>query len=273
MSKKSQPAAEKPAAKAEPQEAWNRAWSIHRRLLQARQDIKGTKLWETFSIHRDFDAFSIHSLANGVEDVLGALGVRSDFRQTKWEKSGNMTVVEGVWRAINVDDPADIYDLPVVGEGADGSDKGLNKAVTSARKLGMVSALNLGIGKNVEEENTQAEGPPPQQTKPEPKPAEQPKKAEDYVHPEPKPNGTNGAPLKTYTMQFRNEKARAVLSTGMYQTIWGVVQNAPTTESLEEWCKLNDEMLQEFNADQPEISARLQKLVQGKYGTLRDKGV
>lgn len=260
-------------------EAWDSRWSIHRRMLQARVNIRGTKLWETFSIHRDFEAFSIHALANGVEEVLNALGVTSDFQPTKWEKSGSMTVVEGKWRAVNVDNPADVYELVVVGEGADGSDKGMNKAVTSARKLGMVSAMNLGIGRDVEKDNQQAEGPPPQQSKPAPK-AEATKKPEAFIHPEPpKTNGqTNGepvhaGPIKTYTMQFKNEKAKAVLSTGMYQQVWAVVSNAPTTESLTEWCELNNDMLMEFDKDQPDISKTLQKLVQGKFGTLRDKGI
>jgi hypothetical protein len=142
-----------------PAEVWRGDWGIHRRLLEARKILRTAQLSETFKIPkmRDFEAFSIHQLADECERVLNELGVVSDFATTKWFKSGNSSIVEGVttFRCVDSDET---HSIPSVGEGIDGSDKGFGKAVSYARKNGYISAFQLAVGTNNEASDEKPEG-------------------------------------------------------------------------------------------------------------------
>ncbi len=161
-------------------ETWNTDWGIHRRLLEARKRLRKTKLWETFKVQREFESFSIHKVAPEIEAVLNDLGVITTFAVTKWSKGGNITIVEGVLSFCCVDQDGESFDVPTVGEGADNGDKGFGKAISYARKNGLIAAFNLGVGIDNESEDVKAQPAPeptfhgaPQQTAP-PQPSQAP---------------------------------------------------------------------------------------------------
>lgn len=293
---------EKPAAAAPQQEPepvkgpadpWNSAWSIERRMLEARRRLKGTQLWKQFEgAERDYDAFSIHQVANGVEEVLADLGVISSFSVTRWTKSSNVTVVEGLIRVTAVDGPKGSIEYVCVGEGVDDSDKGLGKATSYARKLGYISALNLGIGgidNEASKTRAQPERPPmggsPQQHSTnqgqsapngaangfhgQPQQPEQPKSMNDYINEPAQPAQTQ----KMYTLQVQGLKARSVLTSGMQQEVWAIVSNAVTSQSLDDWVALNRDMLNQFHADNPAIGETLHRIVGAKRTALTEKGL
>ncbi len=274
--KKTDKPAEK-AAPARPAETWQLHWNVSRRLLEMRRQLRGTKLWATFEIQRSFEAFSIHVLANAIEEAATDCGLISSFRVTKWEKQGNRTVVEGMVTFENVDD-GEIREYPGVGESIDNSDKGLHKADSDARKVALINALNLGIGtdKEASNEKPEAAGPAmggaPQQTK-RPNPKQDASNA--YIHPQPASNGagTHPAAPKMYTLQQHGVKARAVLGSGMRQTCWSIILNSPTTDAVTGWLAMNEDMLRDFQADLPDEAVALNKVIQARLSSLREKGI
>jgi hypothetical protein len=277
-------APKQPEPPQEPAESWKPGWSIERRMLEARRRLKGTQLWKTFEGDRDFEAFSIHTLANGVEEVLGDCGVISSFSITRWQKSGNTTWVEGLIRCTAVDGDKGVLEYVCVGEGVDDSDKGMGKAVSYARKIGMVSALNLGIGADNEATRAKA-APQPQPTGGSPQQGAQPHTTHHGANGSgnPKPsmndfiNGSEPAQpaqsQKMYTFQVKGLKARGVLTQGMQQEVWNVVSNSPTTEALDEWVNLNTEMLNEFSRDNPAIAGAMKKIFDARRSQLSEKGL
>jgi hypothetical protein len=290
--KKTEP---KAAAAAEPEpvkgpaDPWSPSWGIERRMLEARRKLKGTKLWKEFEGgDKNFDAFSIHTLANGVEEVLGEVGVISSFSVTRWTRSGNTTVVEGLIRVTAVDGQKGQLEYVCVGEGVDDGDKGLGKAVSYARKLGMISAMNLGIGIDNEATRERAQ-PQPQPERPTMSGAPQQHSTNHGANgasngaakPGPSMNDfINGSEpqqpaqsQKMYTLQVAGLKARGVLTSGMQQEVWVIVSNSPTTEALDGWVNLNEGMLQEFSNDNPAIGNTLYKIVQAKRAALAEKGL
>ncbi len=218
-----------------PAEPWKQHWNIRRRLLEARQLLRGTQLWQKFSLQRDFDAFSIHPLARGVEEVLGQVGVISSFSITKWQKQGNTTVIEGVVQFTSVDD-GDTLEYPTVGEGIDNGDKGIGKAVSYARKMGLISALNLGIGVDNEAEETK----PVEAGAAAPSMGGSPQQSTQAAPAQANGNGaTHAKDTETYTLEQRGLKARAVLGRDLPQTVWTIVMNSPTASAIDDLIKMN----------------------------------
>lgn len=160
---------------------WDTAASIHLRLLRARDALRSQKLWASFpgDRNRDYEAFSIHQLADLVEQELAKVGVTCHFTVEKWSTNGYFRLVEGwtvltcaerdgsSWRVehdeYNIGDQLRVYS---VGEGWDDSDKGFGKATSYARKSGMIQALNLAIGRDNEATNQR----PPEQPDMQPQP-------------------------------------------------------------------------------------------------------
>lgn len=135
--------------------------SIASKMLDVRKQLRGTKLWEQFQIQRSFEAFSIHTLAMEIEPLLNEHGLVSSFHVDRWTRNGNCTVIEGTWWIEDTETGLEAQ-FPGIGEGIDNSDKGLSKAISTARKNAMICALNLGIGKNIEEDNITSEPETPQ---------------------------------------------------------------------------------------------------------------
>lgn len=245
---------------------WNKRWSLGRRLLEARKALRGTKLWEQFELQRSYDAFSIHVLARGFEEVMTEVGVISSFHMSSWQKNGNVTIIEGFIRLSNVDNLAEYMDVPALGEGVDNSDKGSGKALSYARKAGMVSALNLGIGVDNEASNEQAQPEEARTVSKQKAPQAAPRKA----------NGSNGtSPAsggKTYTIKQVGVADQQVDASVIVQTCWPMVFNSPTVTSLMDWCHNNEATLKAFAADFPAKGAELRQLVEARRETLAEKG-
>lgn len=241
-------------------ETWNTHWNVRRRLLEARRKLKGTVLWAQFETTDSFEAFSIHKLARGVEEILLDSGILASFNMTRWQKNGNVTVVEGIMLFTNVDD-GEQFEVPCGGEAINDSDKGMATAVSHARKNGFIQGLNLSVGIDNEGSNEKAKAPDsgsamsgaPQQ-KMEAAPA------------------TNGS-IKTYTLQQTGVKGRAVLGKDMVVNCWPIINNASGTASLDAWEEMNIAMLKEFTADDPVNARKLSGLVQARRAVLAEKGL
>ena len=256
---------------------WNTGWNIARRLLEARRRLRGTQLWQQFELQRSFDAFSIHTLARGVEQVLCDVGVISAFAITKWQKQGNTTVVEGVMRFESVDDGT-FREYATVGEGVDPDDKGLGKAISYARKVGMVSAMNLGIGidneATTQTSDTAAKAGPAMGGAPQQTAQTAAVSGTTNGAMAGKGNGQDPNPHAnhSYTLQQTGMQARAVLGRDMVTNCWAIIQNTPTVSTLDAWGDLNHEMLEQFCIELPAEGDRLPKLYNARRAPLTGKG-
>lgn len=142
-----------------PEYPWDSRLPLGVRLLNVRKALRTVKLFKEFQLQRTFDAFSIHILAREVESVLNDHGLISDWKTIRWTKSGNHTLIEGVYTISNVEEDGDVREFPAIGEGIDNGDKGSGKALSTARKNAMIAALNLGVGIDIEETEETAEAP------------------------------------------------------------------------------------------------------------------
>jgi len=162
-----------PEAKRLSGEDWDPHANIRLRRLRIGADLRHAEMFKHFDTGRagKFDALSIHKMARECEKAAAAHGATIDFCVTKWTRNGNVTHVEGLLVLTSVDQPEDTYALACLGEAADNGDKGVNKAVSSARKNGLTGMFNLSVGIDVEEEHVDStpetkvqEGAPQQHT-------------------------------------------------------------------------------------------------------------
>lgn len=170
-----------------PEVTWDVNAGIHLRLLKARIELRGTKLWKEFQGgERTFDAFSIHELAATTEEILAKHGVVYSFSVTRVDVGGPARLVEGdaifIAAEREDDEVGREYRVHTVGEGIDDSDKGFGKAISYARKNGLIQGLNLAIGID-NEASTQKAAPKPNGAAPHPQP--QPAPAYDPVSQDP----------------------------------------------------------------------------------------
>lgn len=78
----------------------------------------------------------------------------------KREQVGNRTEIEMTVRFVNVDNGTDFIDVPSIGYGIDGGDKGPGKAISYAVKYAILKALGLETGEDADNEITKHEAPP-----------------------------------------------------------------------------------------------------------------
>ena len=133
------------------------AQRLRRKLIDARRKFREeqTSFSKHFDLHRGFEAFSVHILAGNIEPVLNDMGVMTECQVLKWEKQGNVTVVECRLDFVDAE-TEEVFSVRTVGEGVDGSDKGIGKAISNARKQGHIQAFNLAIGIDVEDDDQRA---------------------------------------------------------------------------------------------------------------------
>lgn len=132
---------------------------LRMKLLAARRKFREeqTSFSKFFDLHRGFEAFSVHILAGNIEPVLNEMGVMTECHVIKWSKQGNVTVVECRLDFVDAE-TEEVFSVLTVGEGVDGSDKGIGKAISNARKQGHIQAFNLAIGVDVEDDDQRASG-------------------------------------------------------------------------------------------------------------------
>lgn len=63
-----------------------------------------------------------------------------------YKQDGNRTEVELTLRFVNIEDKDDYFDVPSLGFGNDGQDKGPGKAISYAVKYGLLKAMGLETG-------------------------------------------------------------------------------------------------------------------------------
>lgn len=143
---------------------WKKADPLALRILRARRALRSSRLSEQFQGEsRDYDAFSIHLIANACEEALADQGVIASSSVSSWSQDGNksLVVLDTTLECVDRDERRTVRS---VGEGVDQSDKGFGKATSYARKNGFVQALNLGLGTNNEASNERAQTTRPSRT-------------------------------------------------------------------------------------------------------------
>lgn len=134
--------------------------SLRARLFKIRADLANQDITKTFEIKREFEAFSIHKLAEAVEHLMIENGVAVECHITKWHKSGNHTILEGKL-VFECEETGEVREVPCVGEAADNGDKGIGKANSYLRKVGFINAFNLAIGTDNEAHDVASSGVQP----------------------------------------------------------------------------------------------------------------
>lgn len=82
--------------------------------------------------------------------------------KTTPSQTGNRTEVHMVVRFVNIDDPADHFDVETFGHGVDDSDKGPGKAMSYAIKYSLLKTLGLETGDDPDlDQNTKHHHAPP----------------------------------------------------------------------------------------------------------------
>ena len=76
------------------------------------------------------------------------------------EQVGNRTQVALVVRFTNIDDPSDFIDVPSLGYGIDGQDKGPGKAISYGVKYALLKALGLETGDDAEHDSIDHDADP-----------------------------------------------------------------------------------------------------------------
>ena len=97
-----------------------------------------------------------------VRPVLLAEGIVYHPHQMDYSQNGNRTEVFLMVRFLNIDDPADFFDVPSLGYGVDPQDKGPGKAVSYAVKYALLKSLGLETGDDADLESKPHEISPEQ---------------------------------------------------------------------------------------------------------------
>lgn len=88
-----------------------------------------------------------------VRPALLAEGIHYAPHNMEYQQNGNRTEVFLVVRFTNIDDPKDVIDVPSLGYGVDGQDKGPGKAVSYAVKYALLKVMGLETGDDADNES------------------------------------------------------------------------------------------------------------------------
>lgn len=118
--------------------------NIHQRLAAVMADV--TYIQKERKSGMNYTIVSHDAVTAKVRPALLAQGivyypVRCDFQHNGNRAECGMTV-----RFVNIDDPADFFDVPTFGYGIDTQDKGPGKAMSYAVKYALLKALGLETG-------------------------------------------------------------------------------------------------------------------------------
>jgi hypothetical protein len=235
---------------------WDTSAPFFLRLVLVRNEIRDLALWRRFDPGADggYDAFSIHILAREIESVLNARGLFSEFRSTKWHRANITTIVDGEFRIVCAD-TGEERSYPVCGEGADNYDKGMNKAISCARKNGFIQAFQLALGRDIETENVAAGG------------AATAGKEFKWAGPVTAQSG----PEHTYSIDFLNDKRVEVYHSEMVTRFGGLMVGLENEGAVNELLNINTEQLRAFQARNPEGAIKIRQLADARIQVLQDR--
>lgn len=118
--------------------------NIHQRLAAVMTDV--TYIQKEKKKDMQYSIVSHDAVTAKVRPALLAHGIVYYPVRCAHAHSGNRAEAEMTVRFVNIDDPADFFDVQTFGYGCDGQDKGPGKAMSYAVKYALLKALGLETG-------------------------------------------------------------------------------------------------------------------------------
>lgn len=246
---------------------WDTTAPVRLRMLRARAALRSHTLWARFpGDNRDYEAFSIHALASACEEELSKVGVDYQFSVEKWSLSGGFRLVEGwaifacVERSGQEYDISDECRIYTIGEGFDLSDKGFGKAISYARKSGLIQALNLAIGTDNEAGKE--------------KPTEEQMQANaGSGGPSVDAPSASAAHGPTFTLRTANGSEASFPASLLVEKIRIYLARLPTAADVEAFSAANKEMLEAFAAYSKQQAYALHLIIKSRINDLEKAAI
>lgn len=224
---------------------WDTNAGVRLRLFRAREALRGSRLWNKFDAAngRTYDAFSIHELAMVCEEELAKVGVAYSFTVEKWAISGVFGFVEG-WACFTcVEQDGEEFRVYTVGEGADNSDKKFGKAISYARKNGLIQGLNLAVGQDNEAT------------------------AQRPVDQGPAPSASGAAPMGQFAFVM-NGRTVTLQANVVEQHVMGFLRSLANAPAVQSWLMENEEPLAAFWRWSPQAAYALRRNISDRIAEL-----
>jgi len=118
--------------------------NVYQRLAEAMREV--TYIEKAAKGGMPYRAVMHDAVTAKVRPALLEAGIVYHPANLSYKQDGNRTEVELTLRFVNIDDKADFFDVPSLGYGNDGQDKGPGKAISYAVKYGLLKAMGLETG-------------------------------------------------------------------------------------------------------------------------------
>lgn len=125
--------------------------NIHQRLAAVMQDV--TYIQKERKHGMNYTIVSHDAVTAKVRPALLAQGIVYYPVRCEHSHNGNRAECGMTVRFVNIDDPADFFDVPTFGYGIDPQDKGPGKAMSYAVKYALLKALGLETGDDPDQDN------------------------------------------------------------------------------------------------------------------------
>ena len=124
--------------------------NVHQRLAAAMAEVKYIQNEQKEGMR--YRVVSHDKVTAKVRPALLAAGVVYYPVRCDYVQNGNRTECSVTVRFVNIDEPSDFFDVPTLGFGVDGQDKGPGKAMSYAVKYALLKALGLETGEDPDED-------------------------------------------------------------------------------------------------------------------------
>lgn len=126
--------------------------TLLQRLNAVMKDVSYVQKDKKIDVGKGYKVTTHDAVTAKVRPALVKHGVFYYPQKLNWQQSGQRTEVSMIVRFVNVDDGADILDVPTLGFGLDTGDKGPGKAMSYAVKYALLKALGLETGEDADNE-------------------------------------------------------------------------------------------------------------------------
>lgn len=138
--------------------------NVHQRLAAVMQDV--TYIQKERKTGMNYTIVSHDAVTAKVRPALLAQGIVYYPVRCDYSHNGNRAECAMTVRFVNIDDPADFFDVPTFGYGIDPQDKGPGKAMSYAVKYALLKALGLETGDDPDQDSIPHSVVDPAATKP-----------------------------------------------------------------------------------------------------------
>lgn len=125
--------------------------NVHQRLAAVMQDV--TYIQKERKAGMNYTIVSHDAVTAKVRPALLAQGIVYYPVRCDYSHNGNRAECAMTVRFVNIDDPADFFDVPTFGYGIDPQDKGPGKAMSYAVKYALLKALGLETGDDPDQDS------------------------------------------------------------------------------------------------------------------------